>query len=400
MPTKQSQHKINNSFSNSIKSSILSWTTKDVEQWLYSLDLGKFVHRFCKQNGIDGLTLLLMKEDDLRQAPLAIERLVDIKKLWYHIRILQCKHQDFYSPLNISTACIFNDNDEQINLFKLFKQGSFYDNSINHNHSSSSPTHLLESNVHNIDGSCQVHSEQKPNVNKSQDENRKLLVSFIYALISGIWTSFIMIVVHNRVPNVQNLIPQTAIQVPGHHLDCTPRAYGTSREILFRCVEIFLFQGLSIQGVRSCGDYMFSGHTVMLTLLNHCITEYTTSDFYVIHLLSWFCNIFGMILILAAHEHYSIDVFIAFFLTSRLFLYYHSLANNVVLHSRSDNRLSIWYPMFSYFEKNVQCMVPNIFRIPWPLTIIFPHADSNDEEKYSSANFYNDDCSNDKRKRK
>ncbi|CAF1234117.1 unnamed protein product [Rotaria magnacalcarata] len=460
MLTKQSQHKINHFFSNSIKSSILSWTTKDVEQWLYSLDLAKFVDRFCKQNDIDGLTLLLMKEDDLRQAPLAIERLVDIKKLWYHIRILQCKHNDFYSPLNISTACIFNDNDEHIN---LFKQGSFYDTSINHNHSSLSPTHLLESNVHNINRSCQVHSEQKPNVNKSQDENQKLLVSFIYALISGIWTSFIMIVVHNRVPNVQKYPPLpdlfldniphiswafavseyiaigmsfifllilifhkywyiilrrffalsgtifflrsitmlvTSLSVPGHHLDCTPRAYGTSREILFRCVQIFLFQGLSIQGVRSCGDYMFSGHTVMLTLLNHCITEYTTSDFYVIHLLSWFCNIFGMILILAAHEHYSIDVFIAFFLTSRLFLYYHSLANNVVLHSRSDNRLSIWYPMFSYFEKNVQCMVPNIFRIPWPLTFIFPHDDSNDEEKYSSANFYNDDCSNDKRKRK
>lgn len=113
----------------------------------------------------------------------------------------------------------------------------------------------------------------------------------------------------------------------------------------------------------------------------------TTSDFYVIHLLSWFCNIFGMILILAAHEHYSIDVFIAFFLTSRLFLYYHSLANNSVLHSRSDTRLSIWFPMFSYFEKNVHCMVPNDFRVPWPLTYVSSH-----DEKISPEICENKKC--------
>lgn len=116
--------------------------------------------------------------------------------------------------------------------------------------------------------------------------------------------------------------------------------------------------------------------------------------------MSWFCNIFGMILILAAHEHYSIDVFIAFFLTSRLFLYYHSLANNVVLHSRSDNRLSIWFPMFSYFEKNIQSMVPNIFRVPWPLTYIFTFDENNDEENDPSIRFSHDNCNNEQCKRK
>jgi hypothetical protein len=186
---------------NNPTSSIKSWTTNDVEQWLNSLNLSKFVDKFCTQNGIDGLTLLLMKEDDLKQVPLAIERLVDIKKLWYHIRLLQCEQDEFYFPLNISTPHLLNE--EQGNFVLSSKQRRFDDDTIKHNHSSLSPTHLLESNVHNIYSSCQIDTQQKSNFNTSKGETRKLLVSIIYALISGIWTSFIMVVVHNRVPNVQ-----------------------------------------------------------------------------------------------------------------------------------------------------------------------------------------------------
>ncbi|CAF3407144.1 unnamed protein product [Rotaria sp. Silwood1] len=162
-------------------SSVISWTTKDVEQWLESLNLSKFVDKFCKENGIDGLTLLLMKEDDLKQSPLSIERLCDIKKLWYHIRLLQCKHNDFYSHIN--------------------------DDTKKHNHSSLSPTHLLETSLHNVNSSCQINFKEKPVFKTLKGEKRKTFASFIYALIIGIWTSFVMVVVHNRVPNVQKYPP-------------------------------------------------------------------------------------------------------------------------------------------------------------------------------------------------
>jgi hypothetical protein len=75
----------------------------------------------------------------------------------------------------------------------------------------------------------------------------------------------------------------TSLSVPGTHLDCKPPesqfndAESTIVEMLYnrlsRAYFIWSGLGMSIQGVRTCGDYMFSGHTVALTLLNFFITE-------------------------------------------------------------------------------------------------------------------------------
>uniref|UniRef100_A0A8B9JH77 Sphingomyelin synthase-related protein 1 n=1 Tax=Astyanax mexicanus TaxID=7994 RepID=A0A8B9JH77_ASTMX len=88
-----------------------------------------------------------------------------------------------------------------------------------------------------------------------------------------------------------------------------------------------------------------------------------------IHTLSWVLNLFGIFFILAAHEHYSIDVFIAFYITTRLFLYYHTLANTrAYQHSR---RARIWFPMFSFFECNVNGPVPNEYCWPFSRPALF-----------------------------
>lgn len=42
---------------------------------------------------------------------------------------------------------------------------------------------------------------------------------------------------------------------------------------LERALVIWKGFGMSLQGVRTCGDYMFSGHTVVVTMLNFFITE-------------------------------------------------------------------------------------------------------------------------------
>lgn len=78
-------------------------------------------------------------------------------------------------------------------------------------------------------------------------------------------------------------------------------------------------------------------------------------------------NLFSIFFILAGHEHYSIDVFVAFYISSRLFLYYHSMAYHAGSMTSADSRTRIWFPLFWFFESGGQVgRVKNEYELPLP----------------------------------
>jgi len=156
----------------------------------------------------------------------------------------------------------------------------------------------------------------------------------------------------------------TSLPVATQITDCQPKRLVDFRARLKKAAMIFIGQGMASFGVKTCGDYLYSGHTCTLVLAAHFINEYTPRSYHILHFFSWITALAGMFFILAGHQHYSIDILIAWVLSSRLFVYYHTLANNRTFLQRDTNRMRIWFPFFSYFEENVKTAIPNEYCLP------------------------------------
>ena len=387
--------------------SVLDWSISDVRSWLTELGMARYCSLFCDQHSITGQALVMMSERDLRQPPLELSVLGDIKRLSYQISVLKYNLQ---YPDQETRYCITSQHSalrsSSLRDLSPDKWSDTLDLSSS-DESSSGRDRARRQRSNNLTGSL-VSSQsgsqlQSPGQQSHQTrfksniasnplpERWKLGIAVLYGLFVSWLTAVVMTVVHDRVPDMNKYPPLpdiildsmphvpwafemaemagmtlltiwilvvifhkhrfiimrrcfaiggtifllrcftmliTSLSVPGVHLDCKPRPYGTWASRLHEAYIIWSGAGMSLQGVRTCGDYMFSGHTVSLTLLNFFITEYTSRRIFFLHTFTWLCNCFGIFFILAAHEHYSIDVFIAFYITSRLFLYYHTLVNN------------------------------------------------------------------------
>ncbi|XP_026164691.1 sphingomyelin synthase-related protein 1-like [Mastacembelus armatus] len=414
------------------KDSVAAWSCKQVAQWLHEEGFGEYEELLCTQHRLDGPSLLALTEADLRGPPLGLMVLGDIKRLTLALRHLQRQNQaqleelglrppdslptePSLGPIGVEWSC--DGADRRFNFGDRLSNGTEL-RLRNGDRPGYSPGVVL-CHTHS-NGRCRQHL-----AGRLDPEVWKTVISSIYVFLVFGFTSFVMVIVHERVPDMRTYPPLpdifldsvpripwafamaeacglilcymfllilllhkhrsilfrrlcslmgtvfllrcctmfvTSLSVPGQHLKCASKTYGDTWGKIQRAMAIWSGFGMTLTGVQTCGDYMFSGHTVVITLLNFFVTEYTPQTWNLIHTISWVLNLFGIFFILAAHEHYSIDVFIAFYITTRLFLYYHTLANTRAY--QQSRRARIWFPMFSFFECNVNGPVPNQYH--WP----------------------------------
>lgn len=161
----------------------------------------------------------------------------------------------------------------------------------------------------------------------------------------------------------------TTLPVPGMHFKCSPKVNGDWQSQMRRVMKLIAGGGLTITGSHNmCGDYLYSGHTVMLTLTYLFMKEYSPRRFWWFHWGCWALCAVGVFCILLAHDHYTIDVVVAYFITTRLFWWYHTMANQQVLKEASQSNFFAnvwWYRFFQYLESNVPAVVPRHYQKPF-----------------------------------
>lgn len=124
---------------------------------------------------------------------------------------------------------------------------------------------------------------------------------------------------------------------------------------------------LVLQNGRGMGEwYLEPGLLQMFPLLD------SPRRLWWYHWICWLLSVVGIFCILLAHDHYTVDVVVAYYITTRLFWWYHTMANQQVLKEASQMNLLArvwWYRPFQYFEKNVQGIVPRSYHwpLPWPV---------------------------------
>uniref|UniRef100_F1LAD0 Phosphatidylcholine:ceramide cholinephosphotransferase 1 n=1 Tax=Ascaris suum TaxID=6253 RepID=F1LAD0_ASCSU len=172
---------------------------------------------------------------------------------------------------------------------------------------------------------------------------------------------------------VTMFVTQVPVADPNYY--CAPHLTGADLNfwnIILRAFRTVSGIGLKINGKHTlCGDYIYSGHTVVLVTSCLFIREYSPRRWKPLHFFSLMVSMAGVVLLLISRGHYSIDVIISYWISTRVFWTYHTLAAYPSLKDSGShhNHLSklYWFPLFKYMECNIHKPIPRKFDWPFPI---------------------------------
>lgn len=175
---------------------IRRWTTKHVAKWLREEGFCDYVDVLCNKHRLDGTALMALTEYDLRSPPLEIKVLGDIKHLMLSIRKLQKQHANILEELGLSTeASLGSQNISAPATPDWLCNGELTREYDGHGTDPS------------LDPQQYSNGKNKHPPKRLDPEYWKTAISGVYVFIVFGFTSFVMVIVHDRVPDMQTYPP-------------------------------------------------------------------------------------------------------------------------------------------------------------------------------------------------
>lgn len=385
---------------------IHQWSRARVGQWLTESGFPEYRKLFEDRN-IDGAALCGLTEESLQREPLNLTVVSDIQKLVGCIQQLKQLHQH---------SAICNGQGPQLLPYKAFEVVEMEDSE----NSFDSDRELLSKTDDN---------QNTVYYSRFSSELRKTVLAVAYGALSHFMTSVAIVTAQSRLPDKKRYPPLpdiyldnfamipwaykvsesvilsllallcvilifhkhrwvvlrrtmviagsiyllrcicvtvTNLPMPEKHYNCDRMVFQDSWSQFKRILVVYSGMGMKLGGMKTCGDYMFSGHTITMTIATLTAIEYTPSRYRLLHLALWLYCFCGMWAILASHGHYTLDVVVAFYISSRIFMYHQTFANNLTMMRRNRKRIKIWFPVFYFFEKDTHRAVKNEYECPIP----------------------------------
>lgn len=221
---------------------VSAWSCVQVAHWLQKEGFGEYVDLLCARHRLDGLGLLALTEADLRGPPLGLAVLGDIKRLVIALRRLQRRNQSQLEELGLQLADGGPAGSSLAPVGDVWKfegadgrfiggDGFCSESMLRQRRGERCGYGSGETLRHtHFNGRCRQHL-----AGRLDPEVWKTVVSSIYVFLVIGFTSFVMVLVHERVPDMRTYPP-----LPDIFLDRYCTCWAGKRFLCASCYHFFI----------------------------------------------------------------------------------------------------------------------------------------------------------------